>query len=76
MTQVSSFFQLAEEQIFVFIGINYGNIIYLDRSEEAKAHSKKVLEEEFGGGEGVGGHQGAEARSEKNKGNVVGGLRG
>ncbi|RPB25660.1 hypothetical protein L211DRAFT_836391 [Terfezia boudieri ATCC MYA-4762] len=47
------------------------------RSEEAKKHSQEVLDEQFGGGEGTGGGQGAEARPdhEKNTGNVVGGYK-
>lgn len=47
----------------------------IDRSEAAKQHSQQVLDEQFGGGEGIGGGQGAEARQEKNTGNVVGGYK-
>ncbi|KAF8428769.1 hypothetical protein EV426DRAFT_585827 [Tirmania nivea] len=45
------------------------------RSEEAKQHSKQVLDEQFGGGEGVGGNQGAATSTEKNSGNVIGGYK-
>ena len=51
-------------------------MLFLDRSEEAKQKSKKVLEEQFGGGEGTGGEQGAETKSDsKNPGNVIGGYK-
>ena len=45
------------------------------RNEATKAHSQAVLDEQFEGGEGPGGHQGAETRQEKNEGNVIGGYK-
>ncbi|KAF8471754.1 conidiation protein 6 [Kalaharituber pfeilii] len=57
------------------IGGHKATISNPTRSEAAKQHSQQVLEEEYGGGEGTGGHQGAEARTEKNPGNVIGGYK-
>ncbi|KAI5808651.1 hypothetical protein DFH27DRAFT_522076 [Peziza echinospora] len=53
-----------------------------NRSDEAKAHSKAVLEEHFGGGAGTGGRESSAAsdtvsdtKTSKNLGNVVGGYK-
>lgn len=57
------------------IGGHKATISDPNRSEEAKAHSQQVLDEQFDGGEGVGGGIGRGQSSEKNENNVIGGYK-
>ncbi|KAF8428965.1 hypothetical protein EV426DRAFT_672629 [Tirmania nivea] len=57
------------------IGRHKATLSNLHQSEEAKEHSKQVLDEQFGEGKGVDGNQGAAASTEKNSGNVIGGYK-